>query len=122
MDDQSTDSGTAARDDSERSASLTTVFDLLARGPRRQLLYWLHRHDDRTVTLDALVQRLEEYGSTGPADDSSSLRVSLHHVHLPKLDDAEVVDYDREKGEVRYRGDPRLADLIEWGICEETLE
>lgn len=120
MDDRTTGSGDAASEG--ESVPLTTAFRLLARRPRRQLLYLLHQRDDGAASLDALARRLAERGSEVGADDPSGLRVALHHVHLPKLDEAEVVEYDPDDGEVHYLGDPRLGDLLEWGICEEALD
>lgn len=109
--------------DSENAVSITTAFELLARRPRRRLLYWFHRRNDRAVPFDALVRRLDaatdaDFGG----DDAAGIRVALHHVHLPKLDAAEVVDYDPDEGVVRYLGDRRLSALLEWGIREEVPE
>lgn len=102
----------------EGAVSLTTAFELLAREPRRQLLCWLHQRDDPVVSLDALVRRLDERG----VDLPGGARVALHHVHLPKLADADVIDYDPDAEEVRYLGDPRLGELLEWGISEGVLD
>lgn len=41
-------------------------------------------HDDEGVERAAAVRR-----------DIGEIVVSLHHVHLPKLDDHDVVEYDR---------------------------
>lgn len=123
MDDPRTESGepTPGTDPTDDGAvSLTTAFELLARAPRRQLLYWLHRRDDGAVSLDALARLLDERDVDLP--EPGGARVALHHVHLPKLDDAGVIEYDPDDGEVRYLGDPLLSDLLEWGRREEVLD
>ena len=39
--------------------------------------------------------------------------VALHHNHLPKLDDATVLDYDPRSKTVRYWGDDRVSTLLD---------
>lgn len=117
MDDRPDSGDSSPGCESKSAVSPSTAFELLARRPRRHLLQWVHRNDDRTVSLDDLVRRLTE----SDVGDEHGLRVALHHVHLPKLDAADVVDYDAEAGEVRYLGDPVLADLLECWIREEDL-
>ena len=39
--------------------------------------------------------------------------VSLRHVHLPKLDAADVLDYASDRSEVRYEGAPVIERLLE---------
>lgn len=78
-------------------ASIDTdaALELIARSQRRRLLAHL---DDVAgpVDLDDLAVEL------GGQHDGSleRTRVSLHHVHLPKLADAGVVEYSREHGNV----------------------
>ena len=116
MDDRSADTRTVPNGcDAPEALAHTTAFELLSRRPRRELLYWLYRRDDRSAPLDVLADALAERDVGIPGD----LRVALHHVHLPKLDDADVVDYDADQRTVRYRGDPLLGDLLEWGIRTE---
>ncbi|WP_225335237.1 DUF7344 domain-containing protein [Halomicrobium urmianum] len=42
------------------------------------------------------------------ARDQDDLALQLHHVHLPKLDDAGLIDYDPDEGTAVYRGHPEL--------------
>lgn len=66
------------------------VFELLSNGHRHRLL----------TTL------LEEGSTTAipPSDDTEadleSVRIALYHIHLPKLDDAGLIEWDRDQNQV----------------------
>ena len=47
-----------------------------------------------------------------PSTAVEDVRASLHHSHLPKLDDAGLVSYDADEGTAVYEGHPRLP--TEW--------
>jgi hypothetical protein len=67
-------------------------YDLLAAERRRAVLAVLAERGAPT-TLDELAAAVatREDGETGATD---RLAVSLHHVHLPRMDDLGVLDYD----------------------------
>lgn len=73
------------------------VFEALANPYRRQLLFALFesnpQDDDAFDPLHLLKQR-------EPIDDLDATRVTLHHVHLPKLVDRGFIEWDRESGEI----------------------
>jgi len=65
-------------------------------------------NDRRRVALDALADRetptgVEEVAAAvarRTGDDRRGILIALHHVHLPALADAGVLDYDAEAGRV----------------------
>ncbi|QLG28352.1 hypothetical protein HUG10_12695 [Halorarum halophilum] len=65
------------------------------------------RTGDSVVTLEELAAAIdpgERRESSPPAAETGSLtnvRAGLYHVHLPKLDEAAVVEYTPDSGEVR---------------------
>lgn len=67
-----------------------------------------HRVDD---IVSAIQERYED--RTDDASNQTYLHSSLHHTHLPKLDDAEVVEYDPSDGTVQYRGDPLIEQWVD---------
>lgn len=78
------------------------VFDLLANRRRRRALTVLGS-DDRQLTVNDLTKELavEEAGpliTDVPPETVREIFVSLRHVHVPKLADLELVEYDRDRG------------------------
>jgi len=72
------------------SASFDSHLDALGHVDRRRLLLALL--DAKTAGgLPVEIDRLERDTATTP------LRVSMHHVHLPKLDDYGIVDVNRDR-------------------------
>ncbi|MFC7155045.1 ArsR family transcriptional regulator [Halomarina halobia] len=88
------------------SESLDRTLRLLAHHRRRAILELLIEVDDGGITFSRLVRAIAR--SEGE-DDSESIRIDLHHCHLPRLADAGVVEYDHRSGAIRYRS----ADDIE---------
>lgn len=77
-------------------------FQLVAHPVRQVALDVLTEHPYETVSLDRLARAISERSSEDVPDDPERVRITLHHVHLPKLADAKVVTYDQEAGTVRY--------------------
>lgn len=78
-------------------------FDVLSNVHRRRLLVAL---------LDHNPQRFEIRPAEGvnEADMAqSTLRVEMHHLHLPKLEGAGFIRWERESGEI-YKG-PRFEEI-----------
>ncbi|MFC7079662.1 DUF7344 domain-containing protein [Halorussus caseinilyticus] len=80
--------------------SLDEIFETLAAERRRNALYVLYRRAEG-ITLSELAEEI------AGAEDADAERVatSLHHVHLPKLADVGVADYDPAAETVRLATD-----------------
>lgn len=124
----STGVGSARSEDPLVPRSFDTVVDVLSAPERRALLHYLAFECEgaSTVTLDTLVEELRRL-ATGIGEDSwdtseRALRVSLLHVHLPRLDDAGIVEFDPESRTVQYRSNPALESVIEQIMQMEGLE
>lgn len=78
--------------------SLETIATLLSDARRRHVLEVLAERDSRILLRDLAAAVASREGETQPDDDSPAttheIAAGLHHVHLPKLDRAGVVDYD----------------------------
>lgn len=96
------------------SLSIDATLELLADRERRAVLGYLMDDPRGTATVSELADHLaemraEEAGDEAdPEEAGDEATTTLHHVHLPKLADAGVVEYDDRSGEVRYWGEDRL--------------
>ena len=87
------------------------IFRALADGQRRALLAYLREATEATV--EELTAVIEGQASGYRRDDhGSDLVVRLHHVHLPKLADADLVTYDPGSGRVEYVGGSEIETLL----------
>ncbi|MFB6175540.1 MAG: hypothetical protein ABEI99_00045 [Halobaculum sp.] len=97
----------------DEDAHWDDILPNLADTRRRRLLRILSDSEDRTA-VDTLATKLlvsevtDEGEATVSADCFDTLRVELHHVHLPKLDDSGLIDWNRDEETVAYVGHPDL--------------
>lgn len=91
--------------------SMDAVFQALADVSRRVAIEYLTA-SDRPVSRDELVQHVATAANDGTSPGGTQhdeIAVRFHHRHLPKLTEAGLVDYDRER-DVLYA--TRTADAI----------
>lgn len=98
---------------------LDRLLALLANHRRRYALYYLHGVETRVVTLDELADRLQRWelewdrrAEPTSAGHRERIRLTLHHEHLPRLADANLLDYDAHSRTVRNREERAVADLV----------
>lgn len=89
------------------------VFEVLKSPRRRYALYYLRREGGQTDLSDLTEQvaawENETTTSALTTEQRKRVYISLYQTHLPKLDEANIVEYDRDAGIVRL-GD-RASDL-----------
>jgi DNA-binding transcriptional ArsR family regulator len=101
------------------SRPLRELFGLLKNRRRRYALYCLNEAEDEVLTLKELVDQLVRWeakwgdGETAPTDERQTIRVELHHNHLPRLAEAGLVDYDTRSQTVRNATEPSVATWAE---------
>lgn len=80
--------------------NVSAAFDLLQDARRRGVLYTVKRNGETSV--EEVARRIAVWQSTDGrgAPDPETVETSLVHSHLPRLADAGVVEYDRERGTV----------------------
>lgn len=90
------------------------LFGALSQRYRRIVLYYLREHE--TATLDGLADLVTGWVEAGPGPDEpvdhDGVLAELHHVHLPMLDEAQLIEYDADDGTVALRGYSAAAEEI----------
>lgn len=84
---------------------IDAVHSILADGERRSIIRTLSAAGT-PMSVSTLVDRVAE------DRDETPVRVRLYHQHLPKMDDAEIVEYDRDAGRVVLTSTGRRADAV----------
>lgn len=80
-----------------------TVFDALANEQRRRILFDLaerNLRDDSPISIDA---------PPDTTDDGETAGIEEYHVHLPKLDDCDLIDW--EPGSNTVEAGNRFAEI-----------
>lgn len=98
------------------TATFTTdsAFEVLAHRDRRVILSQLVQHGNH-IDFDRLVELIGDTGPDTPtgARDTERTRIDVHHVHLPKLANAGLIEYLADRGEVTYQPNQLIQDLLE---------
>lgn len=97
--------------------SLDETLGVLADHRRRTVLRFLSEQPDNTASLSRLIEALtaREQAVEGRRSFSPErLETRLLHVHLPKLEDEGLVEYDDRSGRVRYDSDETLEELLDF--------
>jgi len=98
--------GSSGASASKRSIPPDTVLSAVADEHRRGILNALDNAPDNTLDYDALVDRvadqIRDEDAEGVSDERRQrVRIALHHTHLPKLEEARMIDYEADTGQVR---------------------
>lgn len=92
------------------------IFEILRNERRRCTLFYLSQQGDRTVPLGEVVDYVAAWQYEKPvgqvaAKERMCVYSALHQTHLPKLDKAELIDYDRRRNQVTLRDGADYARL-----------
>lgn len=93
------------------------VFDVLSNPRRRLILHYLKQQDDRRrIELREIVDQIAAWENDIPVEDVSGeqrnrVYTALRQSHLPKMDEAGVIEYDNLRGEVELTDGAREAQL-----------
>lgn len=82
--------------------SKDVIFELLKNRRRREVLTYLLDREE-TVTLGELAEQIAAWENDTSVNALSSdqrkrVYVALYQTHLPKMDDAGIIDYDQDRG------------------------
>lgn len=90
--------------DSWRQETITQSIAALSDGARRRIVRILHGSSG-AVSVQNLADQLADATSANPSD-AESIRIRLHHVHLPKLADHGLVSWDERERTVSATDHP----------------
>jgi DNA-binding transcriptional ArsR family regulator len=89
---------------SDETLSRDQLFDILSSPRRRYVLYYLREQGD-PIELTALAEKLAAWQDNTALEDVSPqdrkrMYVSLYQTHIPKLEEAGLITYDPDSGEI----------------------
>ena len=101
----------------ERLVSSDAVLSAVADEHRRAILTAVNNAPEKTLEYDVLVDcvadRVRNEGTNwGPDEHRQRVRIALHHTHLPKLEEAQIIDYDAETRHVQFVGGELERELL----------
>lgn len=91
------------------------IYECLSRSRRRYVLHCLHNAGQPLALADVAEEVAEmETEAQSELDDElvKDVYMMLYHAHIPKLDDADLVEYNQERDEVK---------LIEYPVEVESM-
>jgi len=99
---------------SESELSQDLVFDILSSPRRRYVLHYL-RQAGEPVELTTLAEHVAAWENDTTVEELTEqerkrVYVSLYQTHVPKLDEANIVEYDQDTGEVSLASGARQVD------------
>lgn len=98
----------------ENANDIDDTIRLLARQDRRDLVGFFRGRGPETATVDELVEHLlERRQQRGFEPNPERVEIELYHVHLPRLAEHGIVEYDPRNEEVRYRAHERIEALLD---------
>ena len=86
----------------DSSGITADLFDVLSNPYRRYVLSYLQGVDDHVVELSELVEWVLTQEADGRTEQRDSVSIALHHVHLPKLAEYGLIEYDARSNTIRY--------------------
>lgn len=107
---------TSEAGDFEQAVDTNTLFSILSSERRRYALYCLQQYRNPMTLADladevARLETGEETVAAIPAEDVKTVYMMLYHTHIPKLADANIVDYDQDTDTVRLNYEFATLDL-----------
>lgn len=98
----------------DTSLSQDVVFELLSSPRRRYILYHL-RQSEQPVELTTLAEQVAAWENETDVENITEqerkrVYVSLYQTHVPRLDEAGVIEYDKDSGMVSLASQAREID------------
>jgi hypothetical protein len=108
--------GHIGTDSGGRDLTRDDVFEILSNDRRRCIVHYLKKHDDRRVDLRELVDYVAAWETDTDIDEldgdkRKSVYAAIRQTHLPKMEEAGIVEYEHMRGEVELTDCAREVEL-----------
>jgi hypothetical protein len=80
------------------------------------VLHQLRHSETDEVPVDTLIEAISQRERLVTKADRDSVGNMLYHAHLPMLNDAGVVDFNKQRNMIQYKGHPILETLFESSV------
>lgn len=113
----------AAEGEERRDLALDQVFELLKNSRRREVLNYFEQLDTEEVAIGELAEHIAAIENDTTVENISSSQrkrvyVGLYQCHLPKMDDMDVVQFNKNRGKITLG--PNAPELEEYLGTEEA--
>ena len=115
------------RSETGRALSREQIFEVLSNRRRRYVLHYLKQLDDgQSTTLSEIATHVaawerDESVDGVSYDDRKSVQTSLYQLHLPKLSDCGLIDYDRRAGVIERTERMEAVEMYLEAVSEQEL-
>lgn len=101
-------------EESDETLPLDQVFEILKNQRRRYVLSYLKDHDE-SVSISDLSERIAAWENDKPVSQITSserkrVYVGLYQCHLPKMDDVDVIEFNKPRGIVELSDNAEIFD------------
>lgn len=104
--------------DSLEAPEIDVLLEALANQQRRCILTQLVETEDGVAAFSELIDGVAE--NRGPNSSRKRIATSLYHSQLPKLADANLVEFDTRSETVRYRGGATAEKWLELAVTHDA--
>lgn len=94
--------------------AIVDILRVLKDGERREVYEFLRTFPRRTMALEELAEHVAE------GEETTGLETRLYHVHLPKLAEVGLIEFEPKRGRLRYLGDRDVELILDWFDDAET--
>lgn len=92
------------------TGQISLLYKLLADHRRRVLLQCL-RDTEAPMPISTLVTEVTQSDDRCPSTGTTDTEIALHHIHLPKLAETGIIEYDQSAQQATYTA-PSQVDVL----------
>lgn len=105
----------------QQTVPTETALRIVASQRRRAVIQSFHDRERNVATFESLVEHVSPENpppDPGKFHSVERIRHDLHHNHLPRLEEAGLLEYDDRSATIRYRPNDRVESLHQFVTTE----